>query len=112
MKSYTKIIHKTKSLGITSPYDSAQKWEPTNLKRLCKGTDKPKEPGECFQKVMTGHVKRGASDKWEWKNAVALCAGTNDSEGRIACFKDRISAGAKWDAAILECQSSGKVVIQ
>ncbi len=95
-----------------SPYESAQKWESANLESLCKGTNNPKEPGECFQKVMTGHLKWGASDKWEWKNAVALCAGTDNSEERITCFKGRIEAGAKWDAAILECQSSGKIVIQ
>ena len=95
-----------------SPYESAQKWDPANLESLCKGTKNPKEPGECFQKVMTGHVKWGASDKWEWKNAISLCAGTDNSDERIACFKGRISAGENWGAAILQCQSSGKIVIQ
>jgi hypothetical protein len=97
---------------VNSPYDSSSKWEDAKLETLCKGTKNPKEPGECFQKVMTGHVKWGDSDKWEAKNAIDLCAGADNSEERISCFKGRISAGEKWDAAILQCQSSGKIVIQ
>ncbi|WP_411726844.1 hypothetical protein [Methyloglobulus sp.] len=95
-----------------SPYERSSKWEQANLERLCKGTKNPKEPGECFHKVMTGHVKWGASDKWEWKNAIGLCAGTDNSDERISCFKGRIETGEKWDAAILQCQSSGKIVIR
>ncbi len=95
-----------------SAYNSSSKWEEANLESLCKGTKTPKEPGQCFHKVMTGHVKWGASDKWEWKNAIGLCAGTNDAEERITCFEGRINAGEKWDAAILQCQSSGKIVIR
>jgi hypothetical protein len=91
-----------------SPYESGQKWEEANLDGLCKGTANPKEPGECFHKVMTGHVKWGASDKWEWKNAIALCAGTNNSDERITCFKGRINTGEKWDAAIFQCQNNSK----
>ena len=95
-----------------SPYESAQKWNAADLATLCKGTKNPKEPGECFHKVMTGHVKWGDSDKWEWKNAVNLCAGTDNSDERITCFKDRLKAGTKWDEAILQCQSSGKIIIK
>jgi hypothetical protein len=95
-----------------SPYHSSSKWTESSLESLCKGTKNPKEPGECFQKVMTGHVKWGDSDKWDWKNAVTLCAGTDNSDERISCFKGRIAAGEKWDAAVLQCQSSGKIVIQ
>ena len=89
-----------------SGYTSSSKWEEANLESLCKGTKTPEEPGECFHKVMTGHVKWGSSDKWEWKNAIALCAGTNDSDERVACFEGRIKAGEKWDAAIFQCQSN------
>jgi hypothetical protein len=96
----------------SSPYNSASKWEDANLERLCKGTKNAKEPGECFQKVMTGHVKWGSSDKWEWKNAIALCAGSSKADDTIDCFKGRINSGAKWDEAILQCQSSGKIVIR
>lgn len=82
------------------------KWETANIEQLCKGTTVPKEPGECFHKVMTGHVKWGSSDKWEWKNAINLCAGTSNSEETITCFKNRVTAGETWDAAVFQCQSN------
>ncbi|KJV07676.1 hypothetical protein [Methylocucumis oryzae] len=90
----------------TSDGAGAYKWEDANLENLCKGTKTPEEPGECFHKVMTGHIKWGDSDKWEWKNAIALCAGTDDADEKIACFEGRIKAGEKWDAAIFQCKSN------
>jgi hypothetical protein len=84
----------------------AYKWEDANLERLCKGTKTAEEPGECFHKVMTGHVKWGDSDKWEWKNAIALCAGTNDGNKTVACFEGRIKADVKWEEAIFQCKSN------
>jgi hypothetical protein len=89
-----------------SAYETAQKWEQVNLENLCKGTNTPKAPGECFHKVMTGHVKWGTSDKWEWKNAITLCAGTDNADERISCFNGRVNAGEKWDTAIFQCQSN------
>jgi hypothetical protein len=77
-----------------SPYESAQKWEKANLESLCKGTKTPEEPGECFHKVMTGHVKWGGSDKWEWKNAIALCAGTNDAD--VGCGNFSMPIEQQW----------------
>jgi hypothetical protein len=79
-------------------------WEQTNINRLCQGTTKPKEPGECFYKVMNGHVKWGDGDKWKWENAISLCAGTSDSEQRITCFQNRVQADTSWEQAILQCQ--------
>lgn len=93
-----------------SNYNSAAKWEDINLERLCTGTKNPKEPGECFHHVMTGHVKWGASDKWEWKNAIDLCAGTDSADKTITCFKDKIAAGKEYDDAINSCKSSSNKV--
>lgn len=89
-------------------YDGTTRWDPENIKMLCKGTTNPEQPGECFHSAMTGHVKWGISDQWEWKNAVSLCSGTNNSEKRIACFKGRIKAGEQWNEAIFQCQSHEK----
>ncbi len=89
-----------------SSYNSAAKWDKANIESLCKGTKNPKAPGDCFHKVMTGHVKWGSSDKWKWQNAIKLCAGTDNAEERVACFQGRIKAGEKWDAAIFQCQSN------
>jgi hypothetical protein len=86
-----------------SSYNSSSHWEDDTLETMCKGTKSPKEPGECFHKVMTGHVKWGRTDKWEWKNAVALCAGTDDSDQRISCFKTKLDASEKYDDAISHC---------
>jgi hypothetical protein len=85
---------------------AAYKWEEVNLESLCKGTKTAEEPGECFHKVMTGHVKWGVSDKWDWKNAIALCAGTNDADKTVACFEGRIKADVKWEEAIFQCKSN------
>ena len=82
-------------------------WEQVNLNKLCQGTTKPKEPGECFNKVMNGHVKWGEGDKWKWENAIRLCAGTSDSEQTISCFQKRIHADTSWEEAILQCQLKG-----
>ena len=82
-------------------------WEQANINKLCQGTNKPKEPGECFNKVMTGHVKWGGGDKWKWENAIKLCAGTSDSEQTITCFQNRVQANTSWDEAILQCQLNG-----
>ena len=79
-------------------------WEQTNINKLCQGTTKPKEPGECFNKVMNGHVKWGDGDKWKWENAISLCAGTSDSEQTITCFQNRVHANTSWEEAILQCQ--------
>ena len=94
---------------ISWNYDGRKQWETTNVEKLCKGTTNPKEPGECFNKVMQGQVKWGSDDKWEWKNAVSLCSGADNSDERISCFKARIDAGDNWNTAILDCQISGKV---
>lgn len=83
------------------------KWEENNVTKLCKGTSKPKEPGECFNKVMNGHTKWGEGDKWEWENALRLCSGTNDSDESISCFQKQIHAGTTWNEAILQCQVKG-----
>jgi len=93
-----------------SNYNSAAKWEDINLERLCTGTKVPKEPGECFHHVMTGHVKWGDSDKWEWKNAIELCGGTDSADKTITCFKDKIAAGKQWDEAIAGCKSASNKV--
>ncbi|MFI3180452.1 MAG: hypothetical protein QX193_03190 [Methylococcales bacterium] len=80
------------------------KWEQKNINDLCQGSTKPTQPGECFNKVMNGHVKWGDGDKWEWQNAIHLCSGTSDSEKTISCFQSRIHAGTAWEEAILQCQ--------
>ena len=85
--------------------DGHAKWEQKNIEKLCKGTTSPKEPGECFKKVMSGHVKWGEGDKWEWENAVNLCSGTNDSEQTIECFKKQVHAGTAWKEAVTQCQA-------
>jgi hypothetical protein len=90
-------------------YDGQKQWESENIERLCRGTDTPNEPGECFNKAMQNHVEWGGSDKWEWQNAVSLCAGTGNAARRISCFKKRIVAGETWDAAIFQCQSNGNL---
>jgi hypothetical protein len=82
-------------------------WEQININKLCQGTTKPKEPGECFNKVMNGHVKWGDGDKWKWENAIRLCAGTSDSEQTITCFQNRVHADTAWEEAILQCQLKG-----
>lgn len=97
---------------ISWDYDGRKYWDPANIKTLCQGTTSPKEPGECFNKVMTGKVNWGSDDKWKWQNAVSLCAGTNNSDERVKCFQDRVSAGTKWNEAILQCQTSGKVIFK
>ena len=79
-------------------------WEQANINKLCQGTTKPKEPGECFNKVMNGHVKWGDGDKWKWENAIRLCAGTSNSEQTITCFQNRVHADTSWEEAILQCQ--------
>jgi hypothetical protein len=79
-------------------------WEQANIHKLCQGTVNPKEPGECFNKVMNGHVNWGNGDKWKWENAIKLCAGTSDSEQTITCFQNRIHADTSWEEAILQCQ--------
>lgn len=84
----------------------AYKWDEENLERLCKATKTPEEPGECFHKVMVGHVKWGASDKWDWKNAITLCSGTNDANKTAACFEGRVKADVKWEEAIFQCKSN------
>ena len=83
------------------------KWETNNITKLCNGTTVAKEPGECFDKVMNGHVKWGEGDKWEWENALRLCSGTNDSDQTISCFQKQIHAGTTWNEAILQCQVKG-----
>ena len=80
-------------------------WEQGNLTKLCQGTTNPKEPGECFNKLMNGHIKWGDGDVWQWENAISLCAGTNDSDKTIKCFQKQIHEGTAWDKAILQCQS-------
>lgn len=95
---------------ISWDYDGRNHWDQTNIDTLCKGTSSPKEPGECFNKVMTGKVKWGNDDKWKWKNAVSLCSGTNNADERVGCFEKRMADGVEWNAAILQCQSSGKVI--
>ncbi len=97
---------------ISWDYDGRNHWDPANIKTLCQGTTSPKEPGECFSKVMAGKVNWGSDDKWEWQNAVSLCAGTNNSDERVKCFQDRIGAGTKWNEAILQCQTSGKIILK
>ena len=89
---------------ITWDSNGHTQWEQTNINKLCQGTTKPKEPGECFNKVMTGHVKWGDSDKWQWENAIRLCAGTSDSDQTITCFQNRVHANTSWEEAILQCQ--------
>lgn len=87
----------------------AKEWKAENLDALCKGTKNAAEPGQCFQKVMTGNLRWGESDKWEWKNALSLCAGADNADERIACFKGRIDAGEKWDTAIFQCQAHNSI---
>ncbi len=88
--------------------DGKTQWEEKNLAALCKDTTNPKEPGECFNKIMHGKVNWGGGDKWEWKNALSLCSGSNDSDATVACFKKRIEAKENWNTAILECQLGTK----
>ena len=92
---------------ITWDNEGHNKWEQNNISKLCKGTTTPKEPGECFNKVMNGHIKWGEGDKWEWENAIRLCSGTNDSEQSIECFQKQIHASTPWNEAILQCQIKG-----
>ncbi|TSA37467.1 MAG: hypothetical protein D4R63_12675 [Methylococcaceae bacterium] len=89
-------------------YNGKTQWEEKNLAALCKDTTAPKEPGECFNKIMHGKVNWGSSDQWEWKNALSLCSGSNNSDATVTCFKKRIEAKENWNTAILECQLNTK----
>ncbi len=90
-------------------YDHTSSWEPHNIKQLCRGTVKPKQPGECFHAVMHGGtygndgINWGGGTRWEWRNAANLCSGANDANKRISCFKGHIKEGHKWQRAISEC---------
>ncbi len=90
-------------------YDHTASWEPHNIKQLCRGTVKPKEPGECFHAVMHGGtyandgISWGGGTRWEWRNAANLCSGANDANKRISCFQGHLKEGHKWQQAIAGC---------
>lgn len=88
-----------------SNYESASKWDDKNLSYLCKDTNNPKAPGECFHHVMTGHVSYGDSDKWDYQNAIELCKGTSNADEPINCFKGKIANKVDWKTAIQQCQA-------
>jgi len=92
---------------IAWDYDGRKQWDAANIERLCKGTKAPKEPGECFNKVLHGGINWGSDNKWEWQNAINLCAGSNNSDEKISCFQKRVAAGETWPTATLQCQSGG-----
>lgn len=81
-------------------------WDPKNVEQLCKGTEKPSQPGQCFNNIMNGHVNWGQGTDWEWQNAINLCSGSNDAEKTVQCFKNAVGLGKDWQEAILTCQRS------
>lgn len=88
------------------PWNSSKNmnWEPKNIEQLCKGTEKPTQPGQCFNTIMNGHVSWGQSTEWEWQNAINLCSGSNDADKTVQCFKNAVATGKDWREAIMTCQ--------
>jgi hypothetical protein len=85
--------------------DKDMNWDPKNVEQLCKGTEKPTQPGQCFNTIMNGHVNWGKSTEWEWQNAINLCSGSNDAEKTVQCFKNSVTAGKDWREGIMACKN-------
>ena len=73
--------------------DGKTQWEEKNLAALCKDTTNPKEPGECFNKIMHGKVNWGGGDKWEWKNALSLCSGIMTKDLAVCVHGNKVKHG-------------------
>ena len=90
-------------------YNHRSRWEPHNIKQLCRGTENIKEPGNCFHEVMHGGqydndgINWGGGTRWDWQNALALCSGANSADKRIGCFKGHIKEGHQWQESIAAC---------
>jgi hypothetical protein len=84
-------------------YEGNRTWSPTNVQNLCRGTDNPRQPGQCFHRAMHGGINWGGGTKWQWENALALCAGTNNADETISCFQEKIRSGVGWSDAIRTC---------
>ena len=86
-------------------YNGKSRWNPTNIKRLCRGASTPSEPGRCFDRAMHGNVYWGGGTRWKWKNALNLCAGTTNASWTIDCFSKGVNSGSTWQNAIATCKS-------
>ena len=91
---------------IAWDYKGSKTWNPTNVKRLCKGAENSAEPAKCFERVMHGRINWGGGTQWAWKNALDLCEGTLNANATISCFQAKIKAGIKWPQAIKDCEGS------
>jgi hypothetical protein len=91
---------------IAWDYQGSRLWSDTNVRNLCRGTIRPYQPGQCFNRAMHGGINWGGGTQWQWQNALNLCAGTNDADGTIACFQSKISQGIAWPEAIRACNES------
>lgn len=87
-------------------YEGDTRWQPANVRKLCRGTSSPAEPARCFERVMHGGVEWGGGSRWEWRNAVDLCQGTSDADRTVGCFTAEIARGKRWQGAITQCKAS------
>ena len=82
-------------------------WNPSNVKRLCKGTTSKYSPGNCFSYAMHSGAKWGkrSSHVMNWQKAIELCGGTSNAKAVTTCFKNSISAGRNLDSSIARCKN-------
>jgi hypothetical protein len=83
--------------------DGNTQWTETSLKDLCQGTERPVQPGLCFNNIRNIPLERGAEVQRDWKNAVALCTGTNDAQERISCYRNKVALNQHFRDAIETC---------
>jgi len=89
---------------IAWDYQGTRSWSPANVQNLCRGTQRPSEPGRCFDRAMHGGINWGGGTTWQWENALNLCQGTNAADSTITCFQSKIAEGAAWPSAIQQCK--------
>lgn len=84
-------------------YKGNKTWAPSNINRLCKGSESSVQPARCFQKVMHGGISNGTGTKWQWANAVDLCEGSQNASATISCFQKLIQRKSSMQTAIKKC---------
>lgn len=92
--------------------DGNTRWDSSALTRLCRGTERPTQPGLCFDTVFHGALEAGAAIQQDWQDAADLCAGTNDAQTRVKCYRDAIGRGLHFRDAIETCNPPPEVAGQ
>ncbi len=89
--------------------NGSKKWAPSNVKRLCKGSN-GSQAAWCFARAMHDPKYLGWHKPFNWSFPIDLCEGSQNADATLDCYAAERQAGKSLAQATAACDERSKNV--